>query len=190
MDGKSVSFMQAEPEFFYRLYHKPKGVVCTQNTEVAGNLMEALSLQVDRHWPNHYYAVGRLDKESEGLLLLTNHGVLANHLLQEDRQKTKKYLVTVQPEITFEFLSRMASGVEILNQNTLPCEVFRLSDNVLQIELTQGLNRQIRRMCQALGHRVERLIRVGFAGLPLDIPAGETRGLSKKERHSLQKMLN
>lgn len=180
LDGQPI--VLAEKSFFYRLYYKPRGVVCSQNLAVEDNLLDAIAPFKTTDWPQHYFAVGRLDKDSEGALLLTNNGQLTNCLLNENKTLPKRYLVTVTPKVTHEFLQNMAAGVEILDQITKPCSVYRLADNLIQIELTQGLNRQIRRMCQTLGYQVERLIRVEFAGLGVNnLPAGQIRKLSTDE---------
>ena len=184
VDGQAL-LLKPVNHYFFRLYHKPRGIVTTQNPIVEDNFLSALKAYPSEHkwdeWPEHFFAVGRLDKASEGALLLTNHGDLCNFLLQQD-SVSKQYLVQVTPKITHEFLRQMASGVKILGETTQPCVVFRLADNLLQIELKQGLNRQIRRMCQALGYRVERLTRVTFAGVTLDgLMAGQSRALSENE---------
>lgn len=177
--------------FFYRLYHKPCGVITTQNTQVEANLLAALASEREEDWPEHFFAVGRLDKASEGVLLLTNNGQLANNLLQLDKSLPKRYLVTVTPAITQEFLQAMACGVDILNTKTKPCQVLRMADNLFQIELHQGLNRQIRRMCQTQGYQVIRLLRFEFADLGIEnLPAGKTRNLTEIEIHALEKRLN
>jgi len=180
LDGQPVVLV--ENQYFYRLYYKPRGVVCTQNLAVDGNLLTAIKPMQTSTWPNYFFAVGRLDKDSEGALLLTNNGTLTNCLLNENKTLPKRYLVTVTPQVTDEFLEKMSAGVEILDQVTEPCRVFRLSEQIIQIELTQGLNRQIRRMCQALGYQVQRLIRIEFAGLGINhLPAGNIRSLCANE---------
>lgn len=193
----SVTYQQHEvrlalrPDYFYRLYHKPKGIVVTQNGDVQNNLLSDLLPRQAEGWPRHFFAVGRLDKDSEGVLLLTNHGVLTNQLLQQDKTWPKRYIVTVTPVFDEAFIAAMASGVQILGQTTQACKVFRLADNLFQIELTQGLNRQIRRMCQSLGYRVQRLIRVEFAGLSIQgLPAGGIRPLETYERQKLESIIN
>lgn len=180
LDGRRV--VLAQGDFFYRLYHKPRGVVCTQNEKVVENLLASIEPLKSTDWPEYFFAVGRLDKASEGALLLTNNGALTQYLLTENKTLPKRYLVSVSPKVTQGFLDNMSAGVEILGQLTEPCRVYRLSDQVIQIELTQGLNRQIRRMCQTLGYQVQRLIRIEFAGLGIEnLPAGQIRKLSAQE---------
>jgi len=168
-----------QPESVYLLYHKPVGVVCTNDQTVAGNLVDALN------YPLRVFAVGRLDKNSEGLLLLTNDGAVFNRILKAENAHEKAYLVTVDKVITDSFLAELASGVPILNTVTLPCVVNKTSgslENVFNIVLTQGLNLQIRRMCQALGYRVKRLQRTRIMNLHLmGLDSGEVRELTGEE---------
>lgn len=170
----------AKPKPIYLLYHKPVGVVCTNDRTVKANLVDALD------YPQRVFAVGRLDKDSEGLLLLTNDGAIFNPILRAEHQHEKEYVVTVDHPITPEFLSTMASGVAILNTTTLPCLVTQLSDRVFNIVLTQGLNLQIRRMCQTLGYRVQKLQRIRIMHLTLgSLAANQYRELSTEERGAL-----
>jgi 23S rRNA pseudouridine2604 synthase len=174
LDGQPLD---EKPKPVYLLYHKPVGVVCTNDQSVPGNLVDALD------YPQRLFAVGRLDKASEGLLLLTNDGAIFNPILRAEQGHEKEYLVTVDKPITPAFLSAMAAGVPILQTITLPCVVTPVSDQVFNILLTQGLNLQIRRMCQALGYRVEKLQRTRIMHLHLgDLAANQYRGLSHQER--------
>ena len=169
-----------QPQPVYLLYHKPIGVVCTNDQNVPGNLVAALD------YPQRLFAVGRLDKASEGLLLLTNDGAIFNPILRAEQGHEKEYVVTVDTPITPAFLSAMAAGVPILQTVTLPCSVTQVSDQVFNIVLTQGLNLQIRRMCQALGYRVEKLQRTRIMHLQLgDLAANQHRDLSHQERLTL-----
>ncbi|WFE69194.1 RNA pseudouridine synthase [Thiomicrospira sp. R3] len=172
--------INAKPKPIYLLYHKPVGVVCTHDRTVKANLVDALD------YPQRVFAVGRLDKDSEGLLLLTNDGAIFNPILRAEHQHEKEYVVTVDHSITPEFLSTMASGVAILNTTTLPCLVTQLSDRVFNIVLTQGLNLQIRRMCQTLGYRVQKLQRIRIMHLKLGyLEANQYRELSADEQADL-----
>jgi len=150
VDNRAV---EIPPEPVFLLYHKPVGVVCIHDLGVENNIEAAVS------YPQRVFAVGRLDKDSEGLMLLTNQGDLVNRLMRAENKHQKIYQVWVDQTITDDFIHDMASGVEILNTKTLPCQVERLHDNCFKITLVQGLNRQIRRMCKALGFRVLRLQR-------------------------------
>jgi len=173
-----------QPELIYLLYHKPVGVVCTNDQTVSGNLVDALGLS------ERVFAVGRLDKGSEGLLLLTNDGTIFNKILRSENAHEKEYIVTVDHKITETFISDMASGVEILNVVTQACSVQEISENVFKIILTQGLNLQIRRMCKALGYRVLRLQRIRIMNLQLDeLQAGQYRQLSIEEKGLLDQLL-
>ena len=177
LDGQPLS---SQPKPVYLLYHKPVGVVCTHDPTVKHNLVEALN------YPQRVFAVGRLDKASEGLLLLTNDGAIFNPILRAEHQHEKEYIVTVDHPITPAFLTEMASGVRILNTTTLPCLVNQLGARVFNIVLTQGLNLQIRRMCQALGYRVEKLQRIRIMHLKLDyLEVNQYRELSAEEQADL-----
>lgn len=177
VDGEPVTSF---PEPVYLLYHKPVGVTCTHDEDVEGNLTEAVG------YPQKVFAVGRLDKASEGLLLLTNQGELFNKILRAQNGHEKEYIVTVDRPLNDTFLQQMRSGVEILNTVTLPCEVELLDIHRFKITLKQGLNRQIRRMCKALGYRVMRLQRVRIMNLHLDdLPCGQWRPLSSNEQTAL-----
>nr|WP_245566310.1 pseudouridine synthase [Thiomicrorhabdus chilensis] len=168
----------------YLLYHKPGGITCTHDLSVAGNIVEAVD------YPGRVFAVGRLDKASEGLMLLTNDGEIVNRILRAENAHQKEYVVTVDKPITAEFVQAMQNGVPILDTITRPCEVSRLSDKTFRIVLVQGLNRQIRRMCKALGYRVNRLQRQRIMHLLLDdLPLGRWRFLSQDEYSILQTQL-
>ena len=181
VNGQRVS---QKPELVYLLYHKPVGVVCTNDLNVPANLIEAL------HYPLRLFAVGRLDKASEGLLLLTNDGAIFNRVLKSQNGHQKEYLVTVNKSLTPSFLNNLARGVPILNTMTLPCVVTAVSDVCFKIVLTQGLNLQIRRMCQTLGYRVHRLKRVRIMNLHLSgIESGDYRPLSCQEHAQLHALL-
>lgn len=172
-----------KPKPIFMLYHKPIGVVCTHDLNVKNNIEQAIN------FPQRIFAVGRLDKESEGLMLLTNHGDSVNKIMRAENQHTKVYRVWVDKAPNQEFANTMASGVEILNTVTLPCHVVLLErdqdENCFEITLTQGLNLQIRRMCKALGYRVIRLKRIKIMQFDLSrIKPGEYRLLEPVEIES------
>lgn len=167
------------------LVNKPRGIVCTtSDRDRAENIVEFLD------YPIRVYPVGRLDKESEGLILMTNQGELVNQILKGRYGHEKEYLVTVDRELTEQFLSKMQKGVKILDTVTKPCVVERIGDKAFRIILTQGLNRQIRRMCEALGYRVRSLKRVRIMNLKLgNLKTGEYREITKNEMRELQRIL-
>ena len=150
------------PEAVFLLYHKPVGVVCTHDVRVANNIENAIQ------YPCRVFAVGRLDKASEGLMLLTNRGEVVNRLMRSENKHEKVYRVWVDKAITTSFVERIRQGVAILDTTTLPCKVEQVDEKLFEITLVQGLNRQIRRMCQVLGYRVERLQRIKILEFELD----------------------
>ena len=169
----------------YIALNKPVGITSTTEKHVKGNIIDLVN------HPLRIFNIGRLDKDSDGLILLTNDGDIVNEILRAEHKHEKEYIVTVDKPITPEFLKQMAGGVEILGTKTLPCEVLQLSKYVFQIILTQGLNRQIRRMCESLGYDVYRLQRTRIMNIHLgNLPIGQWRDLSKKERTQLFNELN
>ena len=167
------------------LVNKPRGIVCTtSDKDRAENIVEFLN------YPVRIYPVGRLDKDSEGLLLMTNQGELVNQILKGRYGHEKEYLVTVNKEITAAFLERMRKGVKILDTVTRPCTVEQTGEKSFRIILTQGLNRQIRRMCEALGYQVRTLKRVRIMNLKLgSLKTGEYREITKEELRELERLL-
>lgn len=177
VDGVEVG---APARHVYIALHKPVGVECTTNRGVAHNIADFVA-HAERVFP-----VGRLDKDSEGLILLTNDGDIVNRLLRRENQHEKEYVVTVDRPVTDEFLAAMANGVAILDTVTAPCACSRVSKNVFRIVLTQGLNRQIRRMCDAFGYTVRRLIRIRFCNIRLEgLEHGRWRNLTRDELDGL-----
>jgi 23S rRNA pseudouridine2604 synthase len=177
VDGRRVG---GETAHVYIALHKPPGIECTTDTRVPDNVIEFVSHR-ERIFP-----IGRLDKNSEGLLLLTNDGDIVNELLRARHGHEKEYVVTVDRPVTDEFVKAMAGGVEILDQMTAPCQVHRVGKNVFRIILTQGLNRQIRRMCEVFGYTVRRLVRVRFVNIHLEgLSPGRWRDLSRAELAAL-----
>ena len=160
----------------YLAFHKPVGIECTTDQRVAHNIVDFVAHR-ERVFP-----VGRLDKDSEGLILLTNDGDIVNLLLRRENRHEKEYLVTVDRPVTDEFMAGMSRGVAILETMTAPCKVERVAKNVFRIVLTQGLNRQIRRMCDVFGYTVRRLVRVRFVNIQLDgLEPGRWRNLTRAE---------
>lgn len=181
IDGRPIP---RKGQSVYLALHKPVGITCTAAKEVEGNIIDFVN------YPTRIFPVGRLDKASEGLILMTNDGDIFNKILRSEHGHEKEYVVTVDKVITEQFVLEMESGVEILNTITKPCKVEKISDNVFKIILTQGLNRQIRRMCKALGYRVERLQRIRIMNIHLgNLEAGAWRELSQQELNELLKEL-
>lgn len=174
---------------WFILYHKPVGVVCTNALSVPNNLVHALQtagFQCDEHW----LAIGRLDKDSEGALLLTNQSQAAHALLHYQAQKSKEYIVTVNRSIDRDDIAALSGGIELDGQTTLPCEVYRLAPQIIMFRLVEGRHRQIRRMCQAIGCRVLRLQRVTFAGISLaGLSTGNYRKLEPQEVLQLTRLM-
>ena len=160
----------------YLAVHKPVGIVCTTDQR-----REKDTIVDFVNYPTRVIPVGRMDKMSEGLILMTDDGEIVNHILRERHGHEKEYIVTVNRPFDDAFLRSMSRGVHILDTTTRPCKLERLSPTVFKIILVQGLNRQIRRMCEALGHRVVRLKRVRIMQLELDIPPGKWRHLTEAE---------
>lgn len=164
----------------YIALHKPVGITCTTERQVPGNIVDFVG-HAERIFP-----IGRLDKDSEGLILLTNNGDIVNPLLRVENGHEKEYVVTVDRPLTRDFLQGMASGVPILGTVTRPCRVWPEGRNTFRIVLTQGLNRQIRRMCEHFGYTVRRLVCVRIVNIRLDgLAKGRWRDLSHEERRGL-----
>lgn len=169
----------------YIVLNKPVGITCTTESHIEDNIIDLIGHQ-ERIFP-----IGRLDKDSEGLILLTNNGDIVNEILRSENNHEKEYLVTVERPITDLALSMMADGVKIMGEVTKPCNVKRLNDKTFRIILTQGLNRQIRRMSSALGYRVQRLQRVRIINIELGtLRVGEWRDLTDAEVDGLLPHLN
>ncbi|MDP9065140.1 MAG: pseudouridine synthase [Pseudomonadota bacterium] len=173
VDGRPVGVAKAP---IYLALNKPVGIVCTTEPGVDGNIIDLLG-HAERIFP-----IGRLDKDSEGLILLTNDGDIVNEILRSENNHEKEYLVTVDRPITDLALEMMAGGVKIMGELTKPCRVERSSASMFRMVLTQGLNRQIRRMCSALGYKTQRLRRVRIINIELKtLRPGEWRELSGEE---------
>ncbi|ASS73713.1 23S rRNA pseudouridine synthase F [Tumebacillus algifaecis] len=169
----------------YIMLNKPVGIISTTEMKVQGNIVDFVNHQ-DRVFP-----IGRLDKDSEGLILLTNDGDIVNRILRAENNHEKEYVVTLNKPYTKDFMKSMASGVDILDTTTKPAKLFPVSENTFRIILTQGLNRQIRRMCEALGYRVRTLKRIRVMNIRLEgLKLGHWRNLTHKELSQLLEMLD
>lgn len=174
-----------ETEKVYMALNKPVGITSTTDSDIAGNIVDLMN------HPLRVFHIGRLDKDSEGLILMTNDGDIVNPILRSEHQHEKEYIVSVDKPIKRDFLRRMSAGVEILDTTTLPCKVTQLSKFDFKIILTQGLNRQIRRMTAALGYKVVHLQRIRIMNIHLgDLPHGKWRNLTKQELIDLFAELN
>ena len=161
-------------------FNKPKGIVCTTN-----RLIEKNNIIDYINFPERIFPIGRLDKLSEGLILLTNDGSVVNKVLRSRNNKEKEYLVEVNKNITTNFIRQMSNGIPILNTVTKNCKLVKVSTTTFKIILTQGLNRQIRRMCEFLGYKVLSLKRTRIMNIKLDIETGKWRHLSSHELDSV-----
>ena len=176
--------VKPEEEMIVLAVNKPRGIVCTEEKREPDNIIRFLN------YPTRITYAGRLDKDSEGLLLMTNNGDIINKMMRAGNYHEKEYLVTVDKPVTEEFLQHMARGVPILDTVTRPCQVKKEGKKTFRIVLTQGLNRQIRRMCEALGYKVVTLKRVRIMQIRLgDLKPGQYRPLTEQELASLDRML-
>lgn len=173
-----------DEDFVYIALHKPLGITCTTDTRDKDNVIDYL------HFEKRIYPIGRLDKMSTGLLLLTNDGGIVNKLLRAEGCHEKEYVVEVDKPVTSEFVNSMQSGVPVLDRVTLPCKVFPTGSHTFRIILMQGLNRQIRRMCEYHGYRVKRLRRTRILNIDLGtLPLGDWRYLTFKEIRDLKALI-
>ena len=165
-------------------FHKPAGIVCTTDQKrEPNNVIDFIN------FPSRIFPIGRLDKPSTGLLLLTDDGDIVNKILRSRNNHEKEYVVTVDKAITRNFLNKMGQGVPILDTITKPCKLSVIDDRTFQIILTQGLNRQIRRMCEYFGYNVLELKRIRIMNIQLDIPEGNWRELTIEETKSLENLI-
>lgn len=182
VDGKPVS--NNEEKQIYLAFNKPVGIVCTTDTGVEkDNIIDFIK------YPSRIFPIGRLDKASEGLIFLTDDGDIVNKILRARNNHEKEYIVTVNRPVTTNFIERMGMGVPVLDTVTKKCEVEKLGKFDFRIVLTQGLNRQIRRMCEYLGYEVVNLKRIRIMNVELDIPVGEWRELTLEELSIITKMV-
>ena len=171
-------------EKIYLVFNKPAGIVCTTDRRVeSDNIIDFIK------YPTRIFPIGRLDKPSEGLIFLTNDGDIVNKILRARNNHEKEYIVSVNRPINRDFIQSMSNGVEILDTITKNCFVKQLGPKKFRIILTQGLNRQIRRMCESLGFRVKSLKRVRIMNIKLDVSTGEYREFTKEELFELNELL-
>lgn len=179
VDGTVVG--ETKPEPVYLAFNKPVGIVCTTDTRVEkDNIIDFIN------YPTRIFPIGRLDKASQGLIFLTNDGDIVNKILRAKHGHEKEYVVTVDKPVTPRFIKRMAGGLPILGTQTNPCEVEQMGRNVFRIILTQGLNRQIRRMCEYLDYEVTKLKRIRIMDIRLDVPTGQWRDFRPHELESIE----
>lgn len=181
IDGEPIGSNKEKP--IYLAFNKPVGIECTTNKDVTNNIIDFIK------YPIRIFPIGRLDKASEGLIFLTNDGDIVNKILRARNNHEKEYIVTVNKPINSRFITRMANGIPILDTVTRKCSVEQLGKQTFKIILTQGLNRQIRRMCEYLDYRVVTLKRIRIINITLDVPIGKYRLLNKEEITALQKLI-
>ncbi|MFJ7511158.1 23S rRNA pseudouridine(2604) synthase RluF [Peribacillus simplex] len=182
VDGKPI---KVEQQNVYIALNKPVGITSTTEKHIKGNIVDFVN------HPLRIFHIGRLDKDSSGLILLTNDGDIVNEILRAENKHEKEYIVTVDKPLTASFIKDMSSGVEILDTKTLPCKVEQLTKYTFNITLMQGLNRQIRRMCSALGYEVRDLHRIRIMNIHLDgLAIGQWRDLTEDELTELFKELD
>lgn len=184
VDGKPV--VNTKESFTYLVFNKPVGIVCTTDTRVEkDNIIDYIN------YPKRIFPIGRLDKPSEGLIFLTDDGDIVNKILRASNNHDKEYIVTVDKPISQTFIERMSNGIplEELGQTTKKCVVEKLGTYKFRIILTQGLNRQIRRMCEYLNYEVQTLKRIRIMNIKLDIPIGEIREFTEEEFRVLNELL-
>jgi 23S rRNA pseudouridine2604 synthase len=183
VDGRRIKFKEQSQEV-YIAFNKPRGITCTTERHIQGNIIDYI-----RH-PKRIFPIGRLDKPSEGLIFLTSDGNIVNKILRAGNNHEKEYIVTVNKPITPEFIKKMGNGVPILDTVTKKCFVQKESEFVFKIILVQGLNRQIRRMCEFLNYEVKKLKRVRIMNISLhNIPLGKWRNLTKEELAEIMRMV-
>lgn len=168
----------------YIAFNKPMGIVSTTDPREKNNIIDYIG------FPKRIFPIGRLDKDSEGLIFLTSDGDIVNKILRAGNNHEKEYIVTVDKPITTEFIRAMSKGVKILGTVTKKCKVVEISKNTFRIVLTEGMNRQIRRMCEVFGYNVVRLKRIRIMNVRLgDLPKGKWRYLTKEELHTIMKLV-
>ena len=172
VDGELINNQE---EKVYLAFNKPVGIECTGNQKVKNNIIDYINFN------KRLFTIGRIDKDSEGLILLTNNGDIVNNVLRAENKNEKEYLVTLNKKIDKDFIQKMRSGVRIMGKLTKKCYVEKTYENKFKIVLTQGLNRQIRRMCNALGYRVTKIKRIRVMDIKLDTKVGEYRFLNESE---------
>lgn len=183
VDGELITEPRDKP--VYLAFNKPIGIVCTTDIRVEkNNIIDFIN------YPKRIFPIGRLDKPSEGIIFLTNDGDIVNKILRARNHHEKEYLVTVDRPITEQFLDRMRNGVPILDTITRKCKVEKIGKYQFKIVLTQGLNRQIRRMCEYLGYDVKKLKRIRIMNVNLDLPVGKWRDLTSDELKEINRLVS
>lgn len=180
VDDKTI---KRQSEFVYLAFNKPVGITSTTDQSIKGNIVDYIN------YHKRIFHIGRLDKDSEGLILMTNDGDIVNQILRAENNHEKEYIVVVNKKITQEFLTNMSKGVPILDTITKPCIIKQTGEKTFKIILTEGLNRQIRRMCDYFGYQVVSLKRVRIMNIHLDVPVGKYRELTSKELDQLFKLI-
>ncbi|PKK98213.1 MAG: 23S rRNA pseudouridine synthase F [Tenericutes bacterium HGW-Tenericutes-2] len=185
-DSVTVEGRNVKPhnDFVYIALNKPVGITSTTDQKIRGNIIDFMQ------YPKRIFHVGRLDKDSEGLILMTNDGDIVNEILRAENAHEKEYIVQVDRVLSADFASKMSSGVPILNTITKPCIVEKLGPKRFKIILTEGMNRQIRRMCEFFGYGVVSLKRTRIMNITLDVPVGKYRYLTEDEKQTLFSLLN
>lgn len=183
VDGKKIGAQ--ERRRVYLAYHKPVGIICTSDPHAKDNIIDAIG------YPERIFHIGRLDVASSGIILLTNDGEIVNKILRCEGQHEKEYIVKVSENLTQEDLQTMRNGVDIGDaRRTLPARVIKMGPRMFAITIVEGRNRQIRRMCEALGYEVEALKRIRVMNITVDnLPPGKWRELTTKEREELLRLL-
>lgn len=181
VDGEKIK--RKDEKLVYLAFNKPVGIECTTNTSVKHNIVDFIN------YPKRIFPVGRLDKASEGLIFMTNDGDIVNKILRQKNNHEKEYIVSVDKPITDRFIKKMGNGIPILDTVTKKCRVEQISKYVFRIFLTQGLNRQIRRMTEFLGYEVVALKRIRIINISLDIPVGKYRELTTEELRELNRLI-
>lgn len=181
VNGKLIN--ESEEPKVYLAVNKPVGIECTTNQSVRNNIVDFVN------YTERIFPVGRLDKDSEGLIIMTNDGDIVNKILRARNNHEKEYIVTVDKPITDRFITRMGNGVPILGTVTKECRVERISNSTFRIFLTQGLNRQIRRMCEYFDYNVVALKRIRIINITLDVPVGKYREITKAEMDELNRLI-
>lgn len=182
IDGKPIKRVE---ELVYIALNKPVGITCTTEKKVKGNIVDFVNHE------KRIFPIGRLDKDSQGLILLTNDGDIVNKILRAGNNHEKEYIVTVDKPINEKFIKDMSNGVRILGTITKKCKVRKINESTFNIILTQGMNRQIRRMCEALGYNVIKLKRIRIMNIKLgNLKIGQWRNLTKEELVKLNSLIN
>jgi 23S rRNA pseudouridine2604 synthase len=178
VDEQTIS---TQCDFVYLAFNKPVGITSTTDPKIKDNIIDFIN------YKKRIFHIGRLDKDSEGLILMTNDGDIVNDILRTENNHEKEYVVTVNKKLSHDFVYKMSKGVPILNVVTKPCIVKQIGEKTFKIILTEGLNRQIRRMCDYFGYQVVSLKRIRIMNIHLDVPVGKYRELTKNE---LKELLN